>query len=121
LLPLFFKEKLLGFVFGGRHLRKDFRPEEIEILNSIGNQISVAIANARLFHAIREAKTEWETTFDAMSELICMQDLEGRIIRVNKALARRLGLEPRDVVNHKAVEIFKDAQSPWCHHQKLQM
>ena len=121
LLPLFFKEKLLGFVFGGRHLRKDFRREEIEVLNSIGNQISVAIANARLFHAIREAKTEWETTFDAMSELICMQDLEGRIIRVNKALARRLGLEPRDVVNRQAVEIFKDAQSPWCYHQKLQM
>ena len=121
LLPLFFKETLLGFVFGGRHLRKDFHPEEIEILNSIGNQISVAIANARLFHAIREAKTEWETTFDAMSELICMQDLEGRIIRVNKALARRLGLEPRDVVNHQAEEVFKDAQSPWCHHQKLQM
>jgi PAS domain S-box-containing protein len=121
LLPLFFKEKLLGFVFGGRHLRKDFHPEEIQILNSIGNQISVAIANARLFSAIREAKIEWETTFDAMSELICMQDLEGRIIRVNKALARRLGLEPRDVVNRRAEEVFKDVQSPWCHHQKLQM
>lgn len=121
LLPLFFKEKLLGFVFGGRYLRKDFHSEEIEILSSIGNQISVAIANARLFHAIREAKTEWETTFDAMSELICMQDLEGKIIRVNKALARRLGLEPRDVVNRQAEDVFKDAQSPWCHHQKLEM
>jgi len=121
LLPLLFKDKLLGFVFGGRHLRRDVQPEEIKILNSIGEQISVAIANARLFHAIREAKTEWETTFDAMSELICMQDLEGRIIRVNKALARRLGLEPREVVNRQAEDVFKDAQSPWCHHQKLHM
>lgn len=120
LLPLFFKEKLLGFVFGGRYQRRDFHRHEIDILNSVGTQISVAVANARLFNAIREAKTEWETTFDAMSELICMQDLNGRIIRVNKALARRLGLSPREVVNRKAAEIFKDLQSPWCQHQKLE-
>ena len=24
-------------------------------------------------------------------------------------------------MNRQAEEIFKDAQSPWCHHQKLQM
>jgi len=121
LLPLSFKEKLLGFVFGGRHSRKDFHAQEIKILNSICDQISVAIANARLFDAIREAKTEWETTFDAMSELICMQDLQGQIIRVNKAMARRLNLELREVVNRKAEEVFQDPQSPWCQRQKLEM
>lgn len=121
LLPLLFKEKLLGFVFGGRHLGQEFHPQEIEILNSICDQISVAIANARLFNAIREAKTEWETTFDAMSELICMQDLQGKIVRVNKALARRLQLEPRDVVNRKAEEVFRDPQSPWCQHPRAEM
>ncbi len=121
LLPLFFKEKLLGFVFGGRYQRRDFHRHEIDILSSVGTQISVAVANTRLFNAIKEAKTEWETTFDAMSELICMQDLDGRIIRVNKALARRLNLPPREVVHQKAAEIFKDPLSPWCQHQKLGM
>ena len=121
ILPLFFKEKLLGFVFGGSFSKNDFSPQEIEILSSICNQISVAIANARLFNAIKEAKTEWETTFDAMSELICMQDLNGRIIRINRALARRLKVEPREIVNKRAVEIFRDELSPWCHHQKPEM
>ncbi len=121
LLPLVFKERLLGFIFAGSFSDSAFAPPEIEVLKSICSQISVALASARLFNAVREGKTEWETTFDAMSELICMQDLEGRIIRVNRAMARRLELEPREIVNRRAVEIFLDEMSPWCHHQKPEM
>ncbi len=120
-LPLFFKERLLGFLMGGRYIHKEFQPQEIEILSSVCSQISIGISNALLFNAFREAKTEWEITFDAMSELICMQDPEGRIIRVNKALARRLNLEPRDLVNHKAEEVFQDPISPWRQPQRPEM
>jgi len=118
ILPLFFKEKLLGFVLVGSLLQRDFTTQEIEILNSICDQTGSAIANARLFGAIKEAKTEWETTFDAMSELIYMQDLDGQILRVNRAMARRLKLEPREIVGRAAEEVFRDARSPWCYHQK---
>ncbi|MEW5976556.1 MAG: response regulator [Acidobacteriota bacterium] len=118
--PLRFKEKLLGFVFLGGQKRHQFSGQEMQILVSLCSQVSVAVANARLFTAIREAKTEWETTFDAMSELICMQDLNGKIIRVNRALARRIGIEPRDLVNRTAESVFvdNDKLSPWCHPQK---
>ena len=121
LLPLFFNEELMGFLFGGRHIRKDLKAEEIEILNAIGKQISVALGNAKLFNVVRDAKREWETTFDTMSELVYTQDSEGMIARVNQALARRLNRQPRDLVNRKAEEIFQDPQSPWCHHQKEEM
>jgi PAS domain S-box-containing protein len=56
-----------------------------------------------------------------MSELIYMQDPEGRIIRINKALARRLGSEPYRLINRKAVEVFQDEMSEWCQHQKLEV
>jgi len=121
LLPLFFNEELMGFFFGGRHIRKDLKADEIEILNAIGKQISVALGNAKLFNVVRDAKKEWETTFDTMSELVYMQDSEGRIMRVNQTLARRLNLQPREMVNRRAAEVFQDSQSPWCHHQKEEM
>ena len=121
LLPLFFNEELMGFLFGGRHIRKDLKADETEILNAIGKQISVALGNAKLFNVVRDAKREWETTFDTMTELIHTQDSEGRITRVNQALARRLNLQPRDMVNRIAEELFQDPQSPWCHHQKEEM
>jgi PAS domain S-box-containing protein len=121
ILPLFFKEKLLGSILVGSFSQNDFTPQEIEILNFICNQISSAIANARLFGAIKEAKTEWETTFDAMSELIYMQDLDGQILRVNRAMARRLKLEPQEIVGRPVEEIFQDARSAWCYHQRPEM
>jgi PAS domain S-box-containing protein len=121
LLPLFFKEELLGFIFCGSLSANRFLPQEIEILNSLGNQISLAIDNARLFNCIKEAKIGWETTFDTMSELIYIQDPEGRIIRINKALARKLGSEPHQLINRKAVEVFQDEMSEWCQHQKSEV
>ncbi|MFN8005720.1 MAG: response regulator [Terriglobia bacterium] len=121
LFPFFFNEEVMGFLFGGRHIRKDLRSDELEILNPIVKQISIALSNARLFNVVQEAKREWETTFDTMTELVYTQDAEGRITRVNQALARRLKLLPRDIVNRKAVDIFQDPQSPWCHHQREEM
>jgi len=118
ILPLSFKEKMLGLVVVGSRSQTDFSSQEIEILSSISNQIGGAIANARLFSAIREAKIEWETTFDAMSELISMQNLQGEIVRVNRAMARRLKLELWQIVNRRAEEVFHDAKSPWCNHHR---
>jgi PAS domain S-box-containing protein len=119
-LPLFFKEKLFGLIFAGSSVQNYVAAEQLEILNSICKQISAATANAGLFNAVREAKTEWETTFDAMSELICIQDLAGKIIRVNSTMARRLNIEPRQLVNRDAVEVFIDPTSPWVYHHKTQ-
>jgi|RhiMetdeSRZDD1v2_1073273.scaffolds.fasta_scaffold13652_10 PAS domain S-box-containing protein len=121
ILPLFFKEKLLGFALVGSLSQNDFTPQEIEILNSVCNQTGSAIANARLFGAIKEAKTEWETTFDAMPELVYMQDLGGQILRVNRAMARRLKIEPQEIVGKTVEDVFQDARSPWCYHQKPEL
>ena len=121
ILPLLFKEKLLGSMLVGSLSQSDFTAQEIEIVNSICNQTGSAVANARLFEAIKEAKTEWETTFDTMSELIYMQDLAGQILRVNRAMARRLKLEPQEIVGRNVGEVFHDARSPWCYHERPEM
>jgi PAS domain-containing protein len=63
--------------------------------------------NARLFHTVARAKQEWERTADAMSELILMVDESGRIRRVNRALAARLGKNPAELVGrpwHSALD-----------------
>jgi len=54
--------------------------------------------NARLFHTVARAKQEWERTADAMSELVLMVDERGRIRRINRALAARLGKNPAELV-----------------------
>ncbi|GAB4256903.1 MAG: hypothetical protein Kow0092_03340 [Deferrisomatales bacterium] len=63
----------------------------VEICRDVTARVGAAEALAR-------AKDEWEATFDAVPELIALLDPDGRVRRLNRAMAQRLGLEPPDLV-----------------------
>lgn len=50
---------------------------------------------------ILRAKDEWERTFNAVSDLILILDDERKILRVNKALADRLGESPQALIGER--------------------
>lgn len=41
-----------------------------------------------MFEQIEQAKQEWEVTLDALPQLVCLLDSEGRVLRVNRTLER---------------------------------
>jgi PAS domain S-box-containing protein len=47
---------------------------------------------------LEKAKNDWEITFDAVPDLIAILDADHRIIRMNRAMADRLGVEPNEVI-----------------------
>jgi two-component system, chemotaxis family, CheB/CheR fusion protein len=47
---------------------------------------------------LRRAKEEWERTFDSVPDLIAIMDDSHRIVRVNRAMAERLGASPEQCV-----------------------
>ena len=71
--------------------------------------------------ALRRAKEEWERTFDAVPDLICILDQEHRIVRCNRAMAEALGLEPKQLVGRTCYEAVHGLQEPpdFCPHSKL--
>ncbi|MBJ6724184.1 PAS domain S-box protein [Geomesophilobacter sediminis] len=46
--------------------------------------------------AVRRAKEEWERTFDAVPDLIAILDGQNRFVRLNRAMAERLGRPPAE-------------------------
>ncbi len=48
--------------------------------------------------AIAHAKQEWERTFDTVPDLIAIIDQHFRIVRVNRAMADRMGVGPEEAV-----------------------
>ncbi len=48
----------------------------------------------RAEEAAHRARAEWERTFDSVPDLIAIMDREHRIVRVNRAMAARLGMTP---------------------------
>ena len=68
-----------------------FAPEDIRLLSTLATHAAVVLANARFFDLVRQAKEEWETAFDALSEGMAVVDEEGRMRRANRSLAALLG------------------------------
>jgi two-component system NtrC family sensor kinase len=69
-----------------------FTAEDLWLLSTVATHVAVVMANSRLFEMIRQAKEEWETAFNALSEGIAVLDPEGRLTRGNRALSRLLDL-----------------------------
>jgi PAS domain-containing protein len=66
----------------------------------------------RAEEALIRAKEEWELTFDSVPDLIAIIDNEHRILRANRAMLQRLGIEPAQCVGLHCYEIVHDAPGP---------
>ncbi|MGD0919129.1 MAG: PAS domain S-box protein, partial [Thermodesulfobacteriota bacterium] len=81
-------------------------------MKSIGNQIGLALENAKLFSKVAKAKSEWETTFDTVTDLITIRHKDYRILRANKATFKRTGLKPDELIGKKCFKVFYDSDKP---------
>jgi len=70
--------------------------------------------------ALRRAKEEWERTFASVPDLITILDNQHRVLRVNEAMARRLGLKPEECVGLPCYEAIHGTSLPplFCPHSR---
>src|SRR5690606_27205517 len=53
-----------------------------------------------------ETALHWETTFDAVPDLVAIVDAKGRLVRVNKPMAARAGIEPSEAMGRSFDDIL---------------
>ncbi|MCX6901516.1 MAG: PAS domain S-box protein [Verrucomicrobia bacterium] len=70
---------------------------------------------------VLRAKEEWERTFNAVPDLICILDAKHTLVRANRAMAAKLGVTPEQAVGLTCYECVHGLQSPpdFCPHAKL--
>lgn len=61
--------------------------------------------------AIEKAAHEWRNTFDSISDFVSVFDTDSRFVRVNRALAAYLGIEPGELIGRYCHEVFKTPAS----------
>ena len=95
--------------------------QEVNLLAIIGRQIGTAIENAQLFQKVVRAKSEWEETFDAITDGVFMLDEEFNILRANIAFAKMLGTTPAKLIGKKCYQLLHNQDEPPSYCPKVEM
>jgi len=111
-IPLLAKEKPIGAINLASRSPHFLAPKEINLLGSLGNQIGLALENAKLFSDVAKGKSEWEKTFDAVTDLLTVRDKDFRILRANKAAFKRFGMQPEEMIGKKCYESLHHREIP---------
>jgi PAS domain S-box-containing protein len=82
----------------------------MSIIEALAERLSIGIAQAELFEMVARGKTEWETTFDAMSDGIFIFNRNGELSRVNRAGAAMEAVHPRLLLGRQCCDILRTSE-----------
>jgi len=78
-VPLRAKDKVLGVINVASHTPRHFTPNDLNLLHSVGDQLGVAIEQARLYERLRKARERYRRL--ARQILVVQEDERKRIAR----------------------------------------
>ena len=67
----------------------------------------------RFFKTPPTARRQWLDTFDSIDDLILVHSVDGTILRANRALANRLGVELGALVGNSVRDVLHSSGLPW--------
>lgn len=110
--PIPGRERPWGMLSAATRADRDFGPEDLEFLQAVANVLAVALEQEDLRQKISKSSYEWRITFDAMPHPVLLLDqLDGRIVRLNEAARELSGLSFAEVLRRTAGQV-RDAE-PW--------
>ena len=86
---------------------RNWTEDEMSLVQSVAERLAIGMAQAELFEMVAKAKSEWETTFDAMSDGIFIFDRAGRLKRVNSAGAAMEESHPRALLGRRCCDVLR--------------
>jgi two-component system NtrC family sensor kinase len=113
LVPVKGKKSVIGVLALGGGEHRSYSADDMAFLKSTANQVGIAAENLRLFGQIRRSQREWVSTFDSMEDVILVHDADHRILKVNRALLRRLQRSPAEIINRSCEEVLPHGHGEW--------
>ncbi len=105
-VPLF-HDRMLG-VFNFDSVRPGtYAERDLEVLLPVAKHIAIALENALLFEEISKEKKEWERTFDAITDMVWIEDPRQRAVRANHTLLQKTGFSKAEIAGKRCAELLE--------------
>ena len=91
------------------------KPKNAEVMDGRSAKIMWSIIDEykKKEEKIKSSEQEWLGTFDAISDLVFIQDTNYTILKVNKAFAAAIKLKPEEVIGRKCYDLLHKREAPW--------
>jgi PAS domain S-box-containing protein len=83
-----------------------YTERDLDLLNSIGGQIALAIEREQAEHTLRKQQKENEIIFHSAPYMIWYKDTRNRILRANRSAAQSIGMDVSQVEGRSAYDLF---------------
>lgn len=134
IVPLKSKGRVIGTLsVATRHYRQ-FCQDEIKLLIAIGNQIGIAVENARLYEQerkvaiqLRASEERYRELFESAHDAIWVHDMKGNIISGNAATTRLTGYELEELhrmnvksfLSEEGLNLAREIQNKLLHDEPI--
>ncbi|WP_100400396.1 ATP-binding protein [Bacillus sp. FJAT-44742] len=111
-LPLLSKERVLGVLSLGSKEFAAYSEDDLSFFQQFADQLAVCIENSRLYNAVLQGKKEWESTFNAVEDMLFLISEEEKILRFNQAVLNFFKVKPGEIIGrHYADILFRHPKS----------
>lgn len=113
-IPLFFLDKLVGVMITGTSTSKEESEKLLTTLKKLDKFIGAKIYRKRM-------EQEFQLLFDSLPDLICTRDINGRILKINKAGAALLEYSEAELLGQPITKYISptDLDQATTHTEKL--
>lgn len=113
IVPMKFKGEIIGTLCIGMRRPRQFLPDEIDLLSTIGEQIASALTNARLYEEAKfiadqlyKSARDYRNLFENAHDAIWFHDLDGKILAANNAIQALSGYPATEVIGRNVAEFM---------------
>ncbi len=100
------QDKVLGVFNLDSTEPSKYSERDLRLLLSVSKPISIALENALLFEEISKEKKEWERTFDAITDMVWIEDGRQRVLRANHTLLSKTEFSRVEITDKSCGEVL---------------
>jgi len=108
-LPVQTKDQVPAVMWVGYDTVRQFEASEIDFLSTLASQTAVLVENARLFQSAEGGRRRLAAILASTSDAVLVTDRDDRILLVNPAAERALGIIADDLIGKKINEAGLEA------------
>ena len=104
LAPIRKGERVIGVLFIQRRLAQSYAERDVEILQTLADQCGGALQRVQVEEELRQSQRRFRELFENSPDAIIVEDLQGKILDVNRSAGALHGLTREQLVGKNSIE-----------------